>query len=192
MVDRIATIVRTAREHIVLDVGCGVGGPARRLAQTVGCTVVGADVVEELVRIASRRAVSGAAFLVGSADTLPIRSSSSDQVWLLGAASHVRDRDAMAGEIARVLRPGGALALTEVFWEGRHKPRFAATAPQPWSPTTLSGLMSSLEDAGLRDIAALPWPGRSAAGALRPTDPQLARDIRDGVLVPALVVATKR
>src|SRR5207245_725298 len=99
-----------------------------------------------------------------------------DQVWSLGATSHVVDHVAMGTEMARVLRPGGTLAVTEAFWEGRRTPRFAATAPQPWRPLTLGGFMSALEAGGLEDIRALPWPGRSAGGSLRPDDGELARD----------------
>ena len=192
MVERIARIAGTGPGDLVLDLGCGVGGPARRLSQVVGCRVVGVDVVEELVRIGSDRRPARTAFVAGAADAIPLRSSSADQVWSLGVASHVPDHGAMAMEIARVLRPGGTLALTEAFWEGRRAPRFAETAPRPWRPTTLTGFMSALEDGGLREIRALPWPGRGVRGAPRPRDPELARDIRDGILIPQLVVAVRQ
>jgi ubiquinone/menaquinone biosynthesis C-methylase UbiE len=189
MVERIVQIARTRRGDVVIDVGCGVGGPARRLAELVGCRVVGVDLLEALVRAASERGASGVAFVAGSARRLPIRSSSADQVWALGVAAHVPDHDAMAAEIRRVLRPDGTLAVTEAFWAGRREPRFASSAPKPWRATTIGGFMSALERAGLIDVRALPWPGRDVPGSLDAADPALARDLRHGVLVPQLVLA---
>jgi SAM-dependent methyltransferase len=189
MVERIVQIARTRRGDVVIDVGCGVGGPARRLAELVGCRVVGVDLLEALVRAASERGASGVAFVAGSARRLPIRSSSADQVWALGVAAHVPDHDAMAAEIRRVLRPDGTLAVTEAFWAGRREPRFASSAPKPWRATTIGGFMSALERAGLIDVRALPWPGRDVPGSLNAADPALARDLRHGVLVPQLVLA---
>ena len=52
MVERIAAITKPGSSDRVLDAGCGLGGPARRLAGLIGCTVVGVDVVEEVVRAA--------------------------------------------------------------------------------------------------------------------------------------------
>jgi SAM-dependent methyltransferase len=191
MVERIAHLAGSRREHLVVDVGCGVGGPAKRLARLVGCRVVGVDLVEELVRAASERNGSGVRFVVGNAHRLPVRSSCADQVWALGVAAHVPDHDEMAHQILRVLRPGGTVALTEAFWAGRGEPRFASTAPQPWRATTIGAFMSALRAAGLENVRALPWPGRDVPGSLEAGDPALARDLRDGVLVPQLVMATR-
>ena len=74
MVDRIARTLDTQPEHLVLDVGCGIGGPARRLAGAVGCSVIGVDVLPELLRKAVRRKATGVRFVAGAADALPIRS----------------------------------------------------------------------------------------------------------------------
>jgi len=190
MVERIARLTGTRRGQVVVDLGCGIGGPARRLARLFGCRVIGIDVLEDLVRIAARRRrASRVSFVAGAAPALPIRSRSADQVWALGSTAHVLDRGAMAAEVTRVLRPGGTLAVTEAFWDGRGVPRFAATAPKPWSPTTVTGLMSALAAGGLVDIRALPWPGWEIAGVSEPEDAALARDIRDGVLLPHLVLA---
>jgi SAM-dependent methyltransferase len=192
MVERIARTLATEPDDLVLDVGCGVGGPARRLSELVRCRVIGVDVVREVVRSAAKRFGPRVAYVAGSADALPLRSSSCDQAWLLGVVSHVTDASAMAAELVRVLRPGGRLAVTEAFWEGRGRPRFTDTAPRPWQPTTVSGLMSVLETAGLGDIRALPWPGVGISGAYDASDAELRRDMRDGRLVPTLVVATRQ
>ena len=191
MVERIARRLGTTPRDVVLDVGCGVGGPARRLAELVGCRVIGLDVVRDVLRSAARRPGPRVAYVAGSAGALPIRPGSVDQAWALGVVAHVTKPDAMASEILRVLRPGGAVAVTEVFWEGRGRPRFAATAPKPWHPTTLSSVMSLFEAAGFAEIRSLPWPGTGIPGAYDPSDVELRRDLRDGRLVPALVVAER-
>ena len=190
MVDRLAATLRTEPGHLVIDVGCGIGGPARRLAELVGCRVVGVDVVPDVIRIAAKRRQPGVRFVVGDAGSIPLQDGVADQVWSLGSAAHTNVR-AMMSEIRRILRPGGRFALTEMFWEGRGMPRFAETAPHPWHALTVSGLMSVVESSGLGEIHALPWPGRGLGRESIPSDPQLARDVRDGRLVPVLVVATK-
>jgi len=191
MVERIARTLGTAPADLVVDVGCGVGGPAWRLAELVGCRVIGVDVVHEVVRSGARRFGRRVRFVGGAAEALPLRSGVADQLWSLGTAAHVVEQDRMGAEVARVLRPGGRLAITEAFWEGRGRPRFSATAPRPWRPLTVCGLMSALQASGLDDIRALPWPGVGIAGAYDASDPELRRDLREGRLVPTLVVGRK-
>jgi len=191
MVERIARRLGTAAGDVVLDVGCGVGGPARRLADLVGCRVIGLDVVGDVLRSAAKRPGPRVWYVAGSADALPIGSGTVDQAWSLGVVAHIADLPAMASELSRVLRPGGAVAVTEVFWEGRGRPRFVDTAPKPWEPKTVSAVMSVFETAGFGEIGALPWPGAGLPGAYDPSDAHLRRDLRDGRLVPSLVVARR-
>ena len=191
MVERIADLARTGAEDLVIDVGCGVGGPAKRLARLVGCRVIGVDVVEELLVAASAGASSRLAFVAGRAHQLPIRSSSAHQVWALGVAAHVPDHDVMAAEIHRVLVPGGKLAVTEAFWAGRRTPGFASSAPRPWRATTVGAFREALLGAGLEDVRVHPWPGVDIPGSLDAEDPALARDLREGALVPRLVMARR-
>ena len=192
MVERIARTLGTSPEHLVADVGCGVGGPARRLADLVRCRVIGVDVVRDVVRSAAKRFGPRVAYVAASADRLPLRPGICDEVWALGVVAHVNAVDEMSSEMARVLKVGGRVAITEAFWEGRGYPRFAETAPRPWHPVTVSGLMSALEEAGFEDIRALPWPGVGISSAYDPSDPELKRDLRDGRLVPALLVGARR
>jgi SAM-dependent methyltransferase len=191
MVERIAALARTRAEDLVIDVGCGVGGPAKRLAGLVGCRVIGVDVVEQLVVAASVGAPTRVRFVAGNALRLPIRSSSAHQVWALGVPAHVPDHDAMAAEIHRVLVPGGMVAVTEAFRAGHRMPRFASSAPQPWRAITVGAFMAALLDAGLEDARVHPWPGTGIPGSLDAENPALARDLREGALVPRLVMARR-
>jgi len=188
MVERIAAITRPGPSDRVLDVGCGLGGPARRLAGLVGCTVVGVDVVEEVVRAAAARDGAGARYVVARAEHMPFADETFDQVWSLGALAHVPDVATFAASIRRVLRPGGWVAVTEAFWDGRRGPRFRGTAPQPWRPVTAAEALSALSYAGLERASVMPWPGEGIP-ALPPSDPALAADLADGTLASRLIVA---
>jgi O-methyltransferase StaMB len=104
----------------VLDIGCGLGGPAIRLAQATGAEVVGISVsrkqVEKANQLAEAAGVSGkVGFQHGDAMNLPFDDASFDAVWMLESVMQMPDRTAALTEAARVLRPGGRLALTDNY-----------------------------------------------------------------------------
>jgi cyclopropane fatty-acyl-phospholipid synthase-like methyltransferase len=103
----------------VLDVGCGTGTPACHLA-TLGATVTGISTSEVGVAAATERArglgVSGAvSFLVRDGMDNGFGDESFDRVWVLESSHLMRERDRLLAECARVLRPGGRLALCDVM-----------------------------------------------------------------------------
>jgi SAM-dependent methyltransferase len=93
----------------VLDVGCGEGQVARRLAGG-GATVVGIDPVAAQLATARIRA-SGPAYVRASADALPFADASFDAVVICLALEHVDDFAGALAEAARVLEPGGRFLL---------------------------------------------------------------------------------
>ncbi|MEV0844923.1 methyltransferase domain-containing protein [Streptomyces sp. NPDC049954] len=104
----------------VLDIGCGVGGPAIRLAQVTGAEVVGISVsgkqVEKANELAEAAGMSGkVSFQHGDAMDLPFDDASFSAVWMLESVMQMPDRKAALTEAARVLRPGGRLALTDNY-----------------------------------------------------------------------------
>jgi SAM-dependent methyltransferase len=193
MVERIAGVVGTRADHVVLDVGAGVGGPAKRLARLVGCRVLAVDLLPEVVARGARRANHGdrVAFAAGSAASLPVRSGAVDQLWSLGVMGHVPDLVAFCSEAARVVRPGGAVALTEALWDGRREPRFSGSAPFPWRALAPEWLVAALRGAGFASVRVLPWPGHGLPGSGPPSHPALAADLADGRLVPRMLVARR-
>ncbi len=105
--------------HTVLDVGCGTGAPACRLAAELGVRVTGITTSPEGIAAARRRA---AAADLGSHVSFELRDGmdngfpdgSFDRVWVLESSHLMRRRDRLIAECARVLRPGGRVVLCDI------------------------------------------------------------------------------
>ena len=103
----------------LLDVACGAGGPALRIAATTGCSVVGIDVHEQAVTTASSLAAQcglaeRAEFRsVDAAGPLPFSDASFDAITCIDAINHFSDRPRVIAEWARVLKLGGRLLFTD-------------------------------------------------------------------------------
>lgn len=103
----------------VLDVGSGIGGPARFLAETSGCRVTGVDLSEPFVEAAryltERTGQSGkVSFQTANALKLPFDDGNFDIVLLQHVAMNIEDRPALYTEVRRVLAPGGRLATYDL------------------------------------------------------------------------------
>ncbi|MCD9145725.1 SAM-dependent methyltransferase [Streptomyces albireticuli] len=104
----------------VLDVGCGVGGPAVRVHHSTGARVVGITVSAEQVSRAGEKARSAAlegrvTFRQADAMVMDFPTASFDAVMAIESIVHMPDRLRVFQQIARVLRPGGRLVLTDFF-----------------------------------------------------------------------------
>ena len=117
--DELAKLVGITSDILVLDVGSGVGGPARYLAATYGCRVTGVDLSEPFVDAAryltERTGQSGqVSFQAASALDLPFDDGRFDAVLLQHVAMNIADRPLLYNEIRRVLNAGGRFATFEV------------------------------------------------------------------------------
>lgn len=102
----------------VLDVGGGLGGPARLLAARHGCEVTVLDPTEDFVHagelLTARLGLEGRVrFRRGAAPDLPFPDAGFDAVWTQNSGMNVADKPRLYREIRRVLRPGGRLATQE-------------------------------------------------------------------------------
>lgn len=121
----------------VLDLGCGLGGPARMLAAEFGCTVTGIDLMAEYIEAAEMLTdMVGLAhrvtFRQGDMQALPFADSRFDVVWSQHTLMNIADKPALFEQIHRVLTPEGKIALYEVVAGNvapRHYPVQWATDP---------------------------------------------------------------
>jgi ubiquinone/menaquinone biosynthesis C-methylase UbiE len=105
---------------LVLDVGGGIGGPARTLASEFGCVVTVLDLTEEFCRVGemltARTGLSDrVTFRPGNALDMPFPDSSFDRVWVQHSSMNIAAKERLLAEIHRVLRPAGRLALHEIM-----------------------------------------------------------------------------
>lgn len=116
----LAELAGLRKEATVLDVGGGLGGPARTLAHEFGCRVTVLDLTEEFCRAGELlTARTGLAervrFRCGTAVEMPFADSSFDVVWTQHSTMNIEDKWRLYTEAYRVLRPGGRLAMHEIM-----------------------------------------------------------------------------
>jgi sterol 24-C-methyltransferase len=116
----VAEYGRFARGMHVLEIGCGIGGPALTIAEETGAAVTGIDLSAVNICSARRRATASrhaglVSFALADGMSLPFADGSFDGVYEFEAGCHMPDKDAWMGECIRVLRRGGRLVLFDWF-----------------------------------------------------------------------------
>jgi MPBQ/MSBQ methyltransferase len=103
----------------VLDVGCGIGGSSRILAQEYGFDVTGITISPQQVQRARELTAENisARFQVDDAMAMSFPDASFDVVWCIEAGPHMPDKAVFAKELMRVLKPGGTLVAAD--WNQR-------------------------------------------------------------------------
>jgi SAM-dependent methyltransferase len=128
----------------ILDVGSGVGGPARWFATQFGCHVTGIDLTAEFVEVArtlSRRLGVEARVDFQAADALdlPFAAATFDGAYSMNVSMNIADKDAFYRSIHRVLKPGAPLVLSELAQGGAGTLGF----PTPWAATAASSFLAT-------------------------------------------------
>lgn len=134
----------------VLDVGAGIGGPARALARHYGAQVTAAEPTERfaaLARTLTERAGLSDRVTVRHTDgsVLPVPDASFDLAWTQAVWQSVENKHALAAEIRRVLTPGGRLAMFELVGDGRD-----LHFPVPWGSSPADSFVPTAKD--LKDL----------------------------------------
>ena len=130
----------------LLDVGCGIGGPARYFAAK-GYQVTGIDLTEEFTRVAENltrmtRLDGKAQFRQASALEMPFASASFDGAYMIHVGMNIENKAGVFREVARVLKPGGRFAIFDIMGEGNVPFEF----PVPWAATPATSFIASVED----------------------------------------------
>lgn len=206
----------------VLDVGSGLGGPARFLAATRGLRVVGVDLTPGYVEIANeltRRCglADRARFEVADATDLPFPDGSFAAAYTQHVAMNIADKPALYAGVARVLQPGGCFVIYDMLQGPGGEVRY----PTPWSAdgrtsflVDLDTLVAQLERAGFRveehhdrREASIAWfearlkPGGTApplgihlllGEQFKEAFANLVAGLREAALVPTLLRAVRR
>jgi SAM-dependent methyltransferase len=145
----------------LLDLGCGLGGPARFLAATYGCHVTGIDLSQpfiEAARMLTERCglADRATFLQGDALDLPFTDAFFDHAWTQHVAMNIADRVGFYRSIHRVLKPGGRLAIYDVALGDGGSPIY----PVPWAREpgtslllTPEAMRRALAQAGFEEVS---------------------------------------
>jgi SAM-dependent methyltransferase len=134
-----------ATDH-VLDIGSGIGGPARYFANRFGCRVTGIDLTAEFCDVAREltralRLDARVDFKLGDALAMPFPSESFDGAYSMNVSMNIADKGALYREIHRVLKPGTWLMLSEIAKGAGDGPDY----PTPWAPSAQTSFLASPE-----------------------------------------------
>ena len=130
----LAELAQIQASDLILDVGCGLGGTARHLAEQYNCNVTGIDLTEEYVAVAKKltnlvNMADQVQICHGSGLDIPYEDEKFDIVWTEHVQMNIADKKGFYSEIARVLKPGGRLLFHDVFRGPGESPLY----PVPWA-----------------------------------------------------------
>jgi SAM-dependent methyltransferase len=194
----------------VLDLGCGLGGSSRYLVADCGCRVAAVDLTPNFVKAAriltARCGLSDRIeFRQANALALPFEDGTFDHVWSYAVTMNIADKEGLAHEVARVLKPGGRFSCNEIARGSGGDPVF----PLAWADDEASSFLVSptkmraaLEAGGLSIIEQVDLTATRLGETGR--QPVIERDdfplrlqnlqscLADGRLVAEFILAEKR
>ena len=192
----------------VLDLGSGIGGPARTLAAEFGAIVTGLDLTEEFCRAATMLTklvglADSVTFRHGNALDMPFPDQTFDVAWSQNTIMNIAGKEQLFREVHRVLRPGGVLALEAVFsgrMQGTIYPTFWASsdainflvpadearsvltqsgfAEEIWEDTTVPTLKAAQQRHAPTPVSGLPALGRDVI-VMREVEKKIQNAVRN-------------
>jgi ubiquinone/menaquinone biosynthesis C-methylase UbiE len=153
----LASFMHLSRGMHLLDVGCGVGGPARYFAEQ-GCQVTGLDLTAEFVQVAESltrmlKLEGQAKFRQGSALEMPYPPDTFDGAYMIHVGMNIEDKAGVFREVARVVKRGGRFSIFDIMQTGNGPLEFPlpwAVGPETSFVRTTEGYRKALEAAGFR------------------------------------------
>jgi ubiquinone/menaquinone biosynthesis C-methylase UbiE len=221
----LADLMSARAGDVLVDIGCGIGGAARYLASRFGCRIAGIDLTPEFCDVAreltARLGLSDRVSVeVANALAMPFADATFDGAYSMNVSMNIADKAAFHREIARVLKPGAWVVLSEISsgsgapldfptpWARSAETSFLATADETRRSLAAAGF-TIIEERDTREQA-IAYGTRARALIERGEKPPhrgvqlihgaLARDaianssrgVQDGRLVPIEILARKR
>lgn len=136
-----------------LDLGSGLGGPARTLAELTGCTITGIDLTPEFCDVATTLSEwtglsDRTRFEVGDATATALPDAAVDAALTVHVAMNISDKSALYAEAFRVLRPGGRFVVYDVLKGEEGDVHY----PVPWANDSSTSFLATPEE--MRDLLA--------------------------------------
>lgn len=158
-------------ESQVLDLGSGLGGPARTVAELTGCTVTGIDLTPEFCEVATALSEwtglsDRTRFQVGDATATGLPDAAVDAVLTVHVAMNIADKPALYAEAFRVLRPGGRFVVYDVLQGEGGDVQY----PVPWANDSSTSFLATPDD--MREL--LPAAGFEVISEVDSSDASLA------------------
>ena len=136
-------------QDLVLDIGCGIGGPSRTIASECNCKVTGVDL--DLGYCKAARSISKSLglgeqthFIQANALNLPFEDRSYDAVWTQHITMNISNKNALWGEFYRVLKPAGKLLMYEVTCTSDDKEKIKY--PTPWASKSEDSFLENINN----------------------------------------------
>ena len=145
--EELASALTVSPTDRLLDIGSGIGGPARYFADRFGCRVTGIDLTEEFCNVARELSTrvglkDKVDFEHGNALAMPFDDDTFEGAYSMNVSMNIADKAAFYREIYRVLKPGGWLVLSELA----RGPGPQMDYPTPWAESEASSFLATIDE----------------------------------------------